>query len=44
MTSQILSILNDFSQDLAIFVPFFRSFFKSLNLDNSANRNDIMKR
>ena len=30
MTAQILSILIDFIQDRAFFVPFFRSFFKSL--------------
>ena len=41
MTSQILSILNDFIQDRAFFVPFFRSFFKSLNFDNSGTRKDI---
>ena len=44
MTSQILSILIDFIQDRAFFVPFFRSFFKSLNLDNSGTGKDIKKR
>ena len=44
MTSQILSILIDFIQDRAFFVPFFRSFLKSLNLNNSGTRNDIKKR
>ena len=44
MTSQILSILIDFIQDLAFFLPFFRSFLKSLNLDNYGTREDIGKR
>ena len=43
MTSQILSILIDFIQDRAFFVPFFRSFYKSLNINNSGTRNDIKK-
>ena len=44
MTSQILSILIDFIPDRAFFVPFFRSFCKSLNINNSGTRNDIKKR
>ena len=44
MTSQILQILTDFIQDRTFFVPFFRSFFKSLNLNNSGTRHDIKKR
>ena len=40
MTSQILLILIDFLQ---ISVPFFRSFFKSLDLYNSEKRKDIKK-
>ena len=44
MTSQILSILIDFIQDRAFFVPFFRSFYQSLNINNSETRNDIKKR
>ena len=32
MTSQILSILIDFIQDRAFFVPFFLLFYKSLNI------------
>ena len=44
MTSQILSILIDFIQDRAFFVPFFWSFFKSLSLNNSGTRRDIKKR
>ena len=32
MTSQILSILIDFIQDRVFFVPFVRSFYKSLTL------------
>ena len=43
MASQILSILIDIIQDRAFFVPFFRSFFKYLNLDNSGTRKDIKK-
>ena len=43
-TSQILSILIDFIQDRAFFVPFLRSFFKSLNINNFGSRNDIKKR
>ena len=39
MTSQILSILIDFIQDRAFFVPFFRSFYKSLNINNFGTRN-----
>ena len=34
MTSQILSILIDFIKDRAFFLPFFRSFYKSLNINN----------
>ena len=41
MTSQILSILIDFTQ---IFVPFFRLFYKSLNINNSGTGKDIKKR
>ena len=37
----ILSILIDFIQDRAFFVPFFRLFFNSLNLNNSGTRNGI---
>ena len=44
MTPQILSILIDFIQDRAFFVPFYRSFYKSLNINNSGTRNDIRKR
>ena len=44
MTSQILSILIDFIKDRADPGATFRSFFKSLNLDNSGTRNDIKKR
>ena len=44
MTSQILSILIDFILDRAFFVPFFRPFCKSLNINNSGTRNDIKKR
>ena len=44
MTSQILSILIDFIQDRASFVPFFLSFYKSLNINNFGTRNDIKKR
>ena len=44
MTSQILSILIDFIQDRAFFVPFFLSFEKSLNINNFGTRNDIKKR
>ena len=44
MTSQILSILIDFIPDRAFFVPFFRPFCKSLNINNSGTRNDIKKR
>ena len=44
MTSQILSILIDFIQDRAFFVPFFRSFYKSLNINNFGTGNDIKKR
>ena len=43
MTSQILSILIDFIQDRAFFVPFFQQFFKSLDLNNSGAKNDIKK-
>ena len=43
ITSRILSILIDFIQDRAFFVPFFRSFYKSLNINNSGTRNDIKK-
>ena len=43
MTSQILSILIDFIQDRAFFVPFFRPFYKSVNINNSGTRNDIKK-
>ena len=44
MTSQILSILIDFIQDRAFLVPFFRSFYKSLNINNFGTGNDIKKR
>ena len=44
MTSQILSILIDFILDRAFFVPFFRPFYKSLNINNSGTGNDIKKR
>ena len=44
MTSEILSILIDFIQDRAFFVPFFSSFYKSLNIHNSGTRYDIKKR
>ena len=44
MTSQILSILIDFIQDRAFFVPFCLSFYKSLNINNFGTRNDIKKR
>ena len=44
MTSQILSISIDFIQDRAFFVPFFRSFYKSLNISNFGTRNNIKKR
>ena len=44
MTSQILSILIDFILDRAFFVPFFRSFYTSLNINNSGTKNDIKKR
>ena len=44
MTSQILLILIDFIQDRAFFVPFFRPFYKSLNINNSGTRNDVKKR
>ena len=43
MTSQILSILIDFILDRAFFVPLFRPFCKSLNINNSGTRNDIKK-
>ena len=43
MTSQILSILIDFTQGRAFFVPFFQSFFKFLSPNNSGTRNDIKK-
>ena len=43
MTSQALSILIDFIQDCAFFIPFFRSFFKSLNFNNSGAGNNIKK-
>ena len=41
LTSQILSILIDFTQTS---VPFLRSFFKSLDLYNSGTRKGIKKR
>ena len=41
MTSQILSIFIDFTQ---VSVPFFGSFFKFLNYNNSGTRKDIKKR
>ena len=44
MTSQILSILIDFVQDCAFFVPFLGSFFKSLNLNNYETENDIKRK
>ena len=44
MTSQILSFLIDFIKDRAFFVPFFRSFYKYLNINNSGTKNDIKKR
>ena len=44
MTSQISSILIDFIQDRTYFVPFLRSFYKSLNVNNYGSRNDIKKR
>ena len=44
LTSQILSILIDCIQDGAFFVPFFRLFYKSLNLNSSGTRNDMNKR
>ena len=43
MKSQILSILINVIQDRAV-VPFFRSFFKSLNPNNSGTINHIKKR
>ena len=43
MTLQILLILIDFIPDRAFFVPFFRPFCKSLNINNSRTRNDIKK-
>ena len=43
MTSQILSILIDFIQDRAFCVPLFRSFYKSLNINNFGTGNDIKK-
>ena len=44
MTSQILSILIDFTQDRTVIFSIFLSFFKSLNLNNSGTRRDIKKR
>ena len=44
ITSQILSIFIDSIQDRAFFVPFFRSFYKSLSITNSGTRNEIKKR
>ena len=44
MTSLILSILIDFIQDRAFFVPFLLSFYKALNVNNFGTRNDIKKR
>ena len=44
ITSQILLIFIDFIQNRAFFVPFFMSFHKSLNINNSGTRNDIKKR
>ena len=44
LTSQILSILIDFIQDRAFFVPFFLSFYKSLSINNFGTRNGIKKR
>ena len=44
MTSQILSILIDFNEDAQSLVPFFQSFFKSLNLNSFGTRRDIRKR
>ena len=41
MSSQILSILIDFTQTS---IPFFWSFFKSLNLNNFEIRRDIKER
>ena len=40
MMSQILLILIDFIQNHTFFVPFFRSFFKSLDLNSSRTNND----
>ena len=42
MTSQILPILIDFTQDRAVTCTIFRSFFKFLNLNSSGTRRDIM--
>ena len=44
MTSQILSILIDFIQDRAFFVPFLRQFLKSSNVNNSGTGNDTKER
>ena len=38
MTSQILSIFIDFTQDRTATCAIFRSFFKSLKLNNSGAR------
>ena len=43
MTSQILSIFIDFIQDSIFFIPFFRLFYKYLNINNSGTRNDIIR-
>ena len=43
MTSQTLSILNDFIQDRPFYASFIQQYFKSLDLNNSRSKNDIKK-
>ena len=44
MTSETLSTLIDFIRDHSFFIPFFRKFFNSLDLNNSGIKNGIKKR